>query len=105
MPSKKDQRIVQRAFSFLAYGGLSKEIHKLALEVAFKSKQRANTSDQEDKEQEKPKDGNSSSNSLINKPPLVEEIAIPSVSVLLDSGVRFLPTNKGISSINFDAQT
>ncbi|XP_028779215.1 putative UPF0481 protein At3g02645 [Neltuma alba] len=58
-----------------------------------------------DKEQENPENGDSSSNSLNNKPPLVEEIAIPSVSELLDAAVGFLPTNKGISSINFDAKT
>ncbi|XP_054782602.1 putative UPF0481 protein At3g02645 [Prosopis cineraria] len=61
--------------------------------------------DKEEEEEEKPENGDSSSNSLINRPPLVEEIAIPSVSELFDSGVRFLPTNKGISSIAFDTKT
>ncbi|EEF31924.1 conserved hypothetical protein [Ricinus communis] len=44
----------------------------------------------EDKEEIKPE--NDSSNSEANKPPLVEEIAIPSVAELSKSGVRFLPT-------------
>ncbi|KAJ1410074.1 hypothetical protein SESBI_22310 [Sesbania bispinosa] len=47
----------------------------------------------------------SSSHSLIHKPPSVEEITIPSVKELLNSGVRFLPTNGSISSISFDAKT
>ncbi|KAJ1429156.1 hypothetical protein SESBI_08511 [Sesbania bispinosa] len=57
---------------------------------------------------EKPENnGNStsSSHSLIHKPPSVEEITIPSVKELLNSGVRFLPTNGSISSISFDAKT
>ncbi|RVW80988.1 putative UPF0481 protein [Vitis vinifera] len=40
----------------------------------------------------------------IIKPPLIEEIAIPSVSKLYKSGVRFLPANGIISSITFDAK-
>ncbi|KAK7381552.1 hypothetical protein VNO80_00097 [Phaseolus coccineus] len=44
-----------------------------------------------------------SSNSLMNKPPLVEEITIPSVTELMNSGVRFLPT-KSISNISFDSK-
>ncbi|XP_060192343.1 putative UPF0481 protein At3g02645 [Lycium barbarum] len=38
----------------------------------------------------------------INKPPLFEEIAIPSVTELCKSGVSFVATNSGIMSINFD---
>ncbi|CAK7328365.1 unnamed protein product [Dovyalis caffra] len=37
-------------------------------------------------------------------PPLVEEIAIPSVTQLTNSGVRFLPTKGNISTINFDTE-
>ncbi|KAG5008803.1 hypothetical protein JHK87_017318 [Glycine soja] len=49
---------------------------------------------------------NSSSNSsLKNKPPSVEEITVPSVTELLNSGVRFLPTNGSILNITFDAKT
>lgn len=40
-----------------------------------------------------------------NKPPLVEEITIPSVSELIKSGVCFLPTIGNISSISFDVKT
>ncbi|TYH70657.1 hypothetical protein ES332_D05G131700v1 [Gossypium tomentosum] len=43
--------------------------------------------------------------SSADKPPLVEEITIPSVSELSDSGVRFLPTTGNISSITFDPKT
>ncbi|PRQ50528.1 hypothetical protein RchiOBHm_Chr2g0134241 [Rosa chinensis] len=56
----------------------------------------------QDKEAVKPEDENSSSG--ISKPPLIEEITIPSVSDLSKSGVKFLPTNS-ISSISFDAKT
>ncbi|CAN4098423.1 unnamed protein product [Withania somnifera] len=38
----------------------------------------------------------------VNKPPLVEEIAIPSVTKLSKSGVHFVATNSGIMNINFD---
>ncbi|KAB5516220.1 hypothetical protein DKX38_026868 [Salix brachista] len=37
-------------------------------------------------------------------PPLVEEIAIPSVTQLSNSGVRFFPTRGNISTINFDTE-
>ena len=53
----------------------------------------------QNKEENKPENGNN-----IIKPPLIEEIAIPSVSELSKSGVRFLPTNGSISSITFDAK-
>ena len=48
---------------------------------------------------------NSNSNSNITKSPLMEEISIPSVSELCNSGLRFLPTNGSISSITFDPKT
>lgn len=53
----------------------------------------------------KPEDENSGSKSLMNKPPSMEEIAIPSVTELLNSGVRFLPVKGSISQISFDAKT
>ena len=37
-------------------------------------------------------------------PPLAEEIAIPSVTQLSNTGVRFLPTKGNISTINFDTE-
>ncbi|KAK8641740.1 hypothetical protein V6N13_011118 [Hibiscus sabdariffa] len=40
-----------------------------------------------------------------DKPPLVEEITIPSVTELLDSGVRFSATTGNISTICFDSKT
>nr|KYP34179.1 Putative UPF0481 protein At3g02645 family [Cajanus cajan] len=49
--------------------------------------------------------GGSSSNNLMNKPPSVEEITIPSVTELMSSGVRFVPTKGTISNISFDAKT
>ncbi|XP_019195980.1 PREDICTED: putative UPF0481 protein At3g02645 [Ipomoea nil] len=39
------------------------------------------------------------------RPPLVEEISIPSVYKLVKSGVRFLPTDSGILGIAFDSKT
>lgn len=39
-----------------------------------------------------------------NSPPLVEEIAIPSVSELSKAGVNFVATNGGISSISYDGK-
>ncbi|XP_022714766.1 putative UPF0481 protein At3g02645 isoform X2 [Durio zibethinus] len=54
----------------------------------------------QDKEEEKPENS-----SGLNKPPLAEEIAIPSVADLSKSGVRLLPTNGNISTITFDVKT
>ncbi|PRQ50524.1 hypothetical protein RchiOBHm_Chr2g0134191 [Rosa chinensis] len=56
----------------------------------------------QEKEAVKLEDENSSSGT--SKPPLIEEITIPSVSDLSKSGVKFLPANS-ISSISFDAKT
>ncbi|KAL3528923.1 hypothetical protein ACH5RR_008245 [Cinchona calisaya] len=39
------------------------------------------------------------------KPPLVEEINIPSVTELSKAGIRFVATYAGISSVNFDVKT
>ena len=41
----------------------------------------------------------------ISRPPLVEEITIPSVTELSRAGVRFLPTNGSISTVAFDLKT
>ncbi|KAF7803905.1 putative UPF0481 protein [Senna tora] len=41
----------------------------------------------------------------LNKPPLMEEITIPSVTELSNSGICFLPSNGGILSIRFDVET
>jgi hypothetical protein len=54
----------------------------------------------QDKKEEKPQTENST-NSIL-KPPLMEEITIPSVTDLSKAGVQFLPTNEGIMSITFD---
>lgn len=43
-----------------------------------------------------------STNNIILKPPLMEEITIPSVTELSKAGVQFLATNEGITSITFD---
>ncbi|KAJ8755152.1 hypothetical protein K2173_018950 [Erythroxylum novogranatense] len=48
---------------------------------------------------------NESSNKEINKPPLVEEITIPSVTELSQSGFIFSPTTSNILSITFDPKT
>ncbi|KAG1327813.1 putative UPF0481 protein [Cocos nucifera] len=41
----------------------------------------------------------------INKPPLIEEITIPSVTELVDAGVRFVPTHEGINEVSFDMKS
>ncbi|KAK8483471.1 hypothetical protein V6N13_144325 [Hibiscus sabdariffa] len=53
-----------------------------------------------DKEDSKSDEGSSA-----DKPPLVEEITIPSVTELSNSGVRFLATTGDISTIFFDSKT
>ncbi|KAK8584730.1 hypothetical protein V6N13_138680 [Hibiscus sabdariffa] len=53
-----------------------------------------------DKEDSKSDEGSSA-----DKPPLVEEITIPSVTELSNSGVRFLATTGDISTIAFDSKT
>ncbi|XP_022868328.1 putative UPF0481 protein At3g02645 [Olea europaea var. sylvestris] len=54
---------------------------------------------------EKKEDGDSDSNGNVEKPPLIEEIKIPSVIDLFEVGVSFMPTNEGIQSINFNVKT
>ncbi|XP_047340156.1 putative UPF0481 protein At3g02645 [Impatiens glandulifera] len=50
------------------------------------------------------KDDENSNN--VNKPPLMEEISIPSVSELILAGVKFVPTpQNNIMTINFDEST
>ncbi|KAI3961458.1 hypothetical protein MKX01_001194 [Papaver californicum] len=44
-------------------------------------------------------------NKNLNKPPLVEEITIPSVTELFKSGVRFSATDGNIETIRFDEKT
>ncbi|XP_065866515.1 putative UPF0481 protein At3g02645 [Euphorbia lathyris] len=56
---------------------------------------------EDNKEEIKPE--NDASNA--DKPPLVEEIAIPCVSELSKSGVRFLATTGNIKSVSFDPKT
>nr|XP_027126105.1 putative UPF0481 protein At3g02645 [Coffea arabica] len=57
------------------------------------------------KEEGKAENENSKAGEKFEKPPLVEEIIIPSVTELSKAGVRFVPTHAGISSINFDVKT
>ncbi|RWR91048.1 putative UPF0481 protein [Cinnamomum micranthum f. kanehirae] len=40
-----------------------------------------------------------------NRPPLIEEITIPSVSELFNAGVKFAPTKGDISTVAFDEKT
>ncbi|CAL9038623.1 putative UPF0481 protein At3g02645 [Musa acuminata AAA Group] len=46
-----------------------------------------------------------SSTNSIHKPPLVEEIMIPSVTELIDAGVKFLPTHGDLTTVAFDVKT
>ncbi|KAL9460159.1 hypothetical protein AB3S75_003376 [Citrus x aurantiifolia] len=54
--------------------------------------------------EKKSDDESSTSSKHMNKPPLVEEITIPSVTELAKSNVRFLPTVGNISTVSFDAK-
>ncbi|XP_008228744.1 PREDICTED: putative UPF0481 protein At3g02645 isoform X2 [Prunus mume] len=55
------------------------------------------------KEETNPENENSSNS--VSKPPLIEEITIPSVSDLVKSGVRFVKTKGSLSTISFDPKT
>ncbi|XP_010250392.1 PREDICTED: putative UPF0481 protein At3g02645 [Nelumbo nucifera] len=59
----------------------------------------------QDKEDVKPENGASSSTNNANKPPLIEEITIPSVTELYKSGIRFSLTTGDITTISFDEKT
>lgn len=59
----------------------------------------------QENEAAKAENGNSSSDNIINKSPLMEEIAIPSVTDLSKSGVCFVATNGDMSTIRFDVKT
>ncbi|KAF7843218.1 putative UPF0481 protein [Senna tora] len=61
--------------------------------------------EEEEKPEENKEGSKTSKSSHIEKPPLIEEITIPSVTELINSGVRFVPTNGSISSISFDPKT
>ncbi|KAL0425131.1 UNVERIFIED_CONTAM: hypothetical protein Sradi_1047900 [Sesamum radiatum] len=54
-----------------------------------------------DEDQER-NENESTQNSIMHKPPLLEEIKIPSVTELIEAGVRFEATEGGISTITFD---
>ncbi|XP_058111592.1 putative UPF0481 protein At3g02645 [Magnolia sinica] len=60
-------------------------------------------SSSQDKEKAKPEDGSPSNNN--NQPPSIEEITIPSVSDLINNGVRFSATKGDLSTISFDVKT
>ncbi|CAD6340051.1 unnamed protein product [Miscanthus lutarioriparius] len=51
------------------------------------------------------RDASSSAAGYLTRPPLIEEIMIPSVSELINAGVKFLPTSGDLSTIAFDAKT
>ncbi|KAH0982829.1 hypothetical protein GBA52_010006 [Prunus armeniaca] len=57
----------------------------------------------QDKEETNPENENSSNS--ISKPPLIQEITIPSVSDLVKSGVCFVKTKGSVSTISFDPKT
>ncbi|KAG8388252.1 hypothetical protein BUALT_Bualt02G0106400 [Buddleja alternifolia] len=50
-------------------------------------------------------EGESGNVDIINRPPTLEEITIPSVTELAKAGVRFQPAAQGISTITFDDKT
>lgn len=52
-----------------------------------------------------PRDASSSAAGYLTRPPLIEEIMIPSVSELVNAGVKFLPTSGDLSTIAFNAKT
>ncbi|KAK4413969.1 hypothetical protein Salat_2809700 [Sesamum alatum] len=55
-----------------------------------------------DENEEKNEGGSTKNSSITHKPPLLEEIKIPSVTDLAKAGVRFEATEGGISTITFD---
>ncbi|XP_020090328.1 putative UPF0481 protein At3g02645 [Ananas comosus] len=92
--SRPIQFIVKAPWNILtSLPGLS--VLKQPVEYLFFSSQSEENSKQEDP----------TSSHNINKPPLVEEITIPSVSELVDVGVKFSPTKGDIHTISFDVMT
>ncbi|CAA2994346.1 UPF0481 At3g02645 [Olea europaea subsp. europaea] len=59
----------------------------------------------QEKQERKPDNETCNLNVSINKPPLMEEITIPSVTELSKAGVKFSATDLGILSINFNEKT
>ncbi|CAN1143072.1 Putative UPF0481 protein At3g02645 [Linum perenne] len=51
----------------------------------------------------KPEQSNSNKFNGLDRPPLLEEITIPSVTELVSSGIRIIPTTCSITDITFDA--
>ncbi|KAK3128530.1 hypothetical protein QOZ80_6BG0463070 [Eleusine coracana subsp. coracana] len=52
-----------------------------------------------------PRDPSSTTAGYLTRPPLIEEIMVPSVSDLANIGVKFAPTTGDLSTIAFDAKT
>ncbi|EER87965.1 putative UPF0481 protein At3g02645 [Sorghum bicolor] len=52
-----------------------------------------------------PHDANGGGAGYLTRPPLIEEIMIPSVSELANVGIQFCPTSGDLSTIAFDART
>ncbi|CAN1143015.1 Putative UPF0481 protein At3g02645 [Linum perenne] len=52
----------------------------------------------------KPEQSNSNKFNGLDRPPLLEEITIPSVTELVSSGIRIIPTTSSITDITFDAK-
>ncbi|XP_024036965.1 putative UPF0481 protein At3g02645 [Citrus sinensis] len=106
----EDKQATQKYFGDQTY---IKKIIQGDVEVAFKAEQRANLSYQKaliqymlfPEENKSDDEGSYSSNSDMNKPPLVEEITIPSVTELYKSSVSFSATNGNILTISFDTNT
>ena len=59
----------------------------------------------QDNDDKKSDDESSHTSNNLNKPPLVEEIIIPSVTELAKSQVHFLPTAGNIAALRFDRKT
>ncbi|CAN1143052.1 Putative UPF0481 protein At3g02645 [Linum perenne] len=52
----------------------------------------------------RPEQSNSNKFNGLDRPPLLEEITIPSVTELVSSGIRIIPTTSSITDITFDAK-
>lgn len=59
----------------------------------------------QDKEVAKPENQCSKESDGINKPPLVEEISIPSVTELSKAGISFVPSDGSILTLSYDHRT
>ncbi|KAL0380370.1 UNVERIFIED_CONTAM: hypothetical protein Sangu_0101300 [Sesamum angustifolium] len=89
-------------YSYMTAGSVQDVVQLEEEDRGADEHQATSDDDHDEKEHKERNENESTQNSIIHKPPLLEEIKIPSVTELIEAGVRFEATEGGISTITFD---